>query len=79
MIYSDLQGWIHSLKRAGGGPRLLLLGGVAAVVAYLVSGMVTVSFQSNPMAWAYQWAVGSALIGLAVWAVAKIIGYPPPQ
>jgi hypothetical protein len=77
MIYSDLRSWIHSLKRAGSGPRLLLLGGVAAVVAYLVSGMVTVSFQSNPMAWAYQWAVGSVLIGLAVWAVAKIIGYPP--
>ena len=77
MICSDLRSWIHSLRRAGGGPRLLLLGGVAAVVAYLVSGMVTVSFQSNPMAWAYQWAVGLALIGLAVWAAAKIIGYPP--
>ena len=77
MLHSDLRSLIHSLKRGGGGPRLLLLGGVAAIVGYFVSGIVTVSFQSNPMAWAYQWAVVSTLIGLAVWVAAKIIGYPP--
>jgi hypothetical protein len=77
MLHSRLRALIRSLQRAGGGPRLLLLGGVAAIVAYFVSGMVTVSFQSNPVAWAYQWAVVLALIGLAVWAAAKLIGYPP--
>jgi len=76
MPHSGLRTLMDSLKR-GGGPRLLLLCGVAAVVAYFVSGMVTVSFQSNPVAWAYQWAVVLVLIGLAVWAAAKIIGYPP--
>jgi hypothetical protein len=77
MPRSDLRTLIHSLKRPGGGPRLLLLGGVAAAAGYFMSGMVTVSFESNPTAWAYQWAVVLALIGLAVWAAAKIIGYPP--
>jgi len=76
MPHSGLRTLMHSLKR-GGGLRLLLLCGVAAVVAYFVSGMVTVSFQSNPVAWAYQWAVVLVLIGLAVWGAAKIIGYPP--
>ncbi len=76
MPHSDLRTLMHSLKR-GGGPRLLFLSGVAAVAAYFASGMVTVSFRSNPVAWAYQWAVVLVLIGLAVWAAAKIIGYPP--
>lgn len=76
MPHSDLRTLMHSLKR-GAGPRLLLLGGVAAVAAYFASGMVTVSLHSNPVAWAYQWAVVLVLICLAVWAAAKIIGYPP--
>jgi hypothetical protein len=77
MPHFGLRTLIHSLKRPGGGPRLLLLGGVAAAAGFFLSGMVTVSFQSNPTAWAYQWAVVLVLIGLAVWVVAKIIGYPP--
>jgi len=67
----------EALKRAGVGPKLLILLGVAVAVGYFLSGMVTVSFQSNAVAWAYQWAVVLALIGLAVWAAAKFIGYPP--
>jgi len=73
----DPRASIENLKRAGGGLKLLVLVGVATGVGYSLSGMVTVSFQSNPAAWAYQWAVLIALIGLAVWAAAKFIGYPP--
>jgi hypothetical protein len=73
----DLRASLEDLKRGGVGLKLLILVGVAAAVGYFLSGMVTVSFQSNAAAWAYQWAVVLALIGLAVWAAAKFIGYPP--
>ncbi len=76
---SDFRAKIEQLKRPGAFPKLLLLGGVAIGVGYFLSGMVTVSPLSNPAAWAYQSAIVLILIGLAVWAAAKIIGYPPPS
>jgi len=76
MRKSGTRAGIQDLKRAGAGLKLLILAGVAAAVGYFLSGMVTVSFQSNAMAWAYQWAVVLALTGLAVWAAAKFLGYP---
>lgn len=77
MLHPDFRTRLEQVKRARSGLKLLLLGGVAAVAGFSLSGMVTVSVQSNPAAWAYQWAVVLTLIGLAVWAAAKIIGYPP--
>ncbi len=74
----DFRAKIEPFKRPGAAPKLLLLGGVAAVAGIFLSGMVTVSRQTHPAAWAYQWAIVLILVGLAVWAVAKIIGFPPP-
>ena len=79
MLPSDFRARIERLKRPGAGSKLFFLASVAAVAGFLLSGMVTVSSHSNPTAWAYQWAVVLVLIGLAVWAAAKIIGYPPPS
>ena len=78
ILHSHLRTPIRSLRRPGVGLKLLLLAGVAAVSGYFLSGMVTVSPHSNPAAWAYQWAIVLILTGLAVWAAARIIGYPPP-
>ncbi|BDV36864.1 hypothetical protein [Methylocystis bryophila] len=77
MRHPGFRARIEQVKRARSGLKLLLLGGVAAVAGFSLSGMVTVPVRSNPAAWAYQWAVVLVLIGLAVWVAAKIIGYPP--
>ena len=74
MVGFDLREKIEDLKRAGAARKALVLGGVAAVVGYSLSGMVTVSFRSNPAAWAYQWAVVVVLVGLAVVAAARFLG-----
>ncbi len=74
----DLRARIDVLKRAVARLKLLILGVVAAAAGFRLSRMVNVSFESNPVAWSYQWAVVLSLIGLAVWATAKLIGYPPP-
>jgi hypothetical protein len=79
MLPPDFRARIEPLKRPGAAPKLLLLGGVAVVAGFFLSGIVTVSSQTNPAAWAYQWAIVLILVGLAVWAAAKMIGYPPPS
>jgi hypothetical protein len=79
MPHPDFRAKFEQLKRPQARPKLLLLGGVAIASGFILSGMVTVSPESNPAAWAYQWAIVLILIGLAVWAAAKIIGYLPPS
>ena len=64
---------IDGLKRAGTLRKALVLAAVAGAVGYFLSGMVTASFQSNPAAWAYQWAVVVVLVGLAVGAAAGFL------
>ncbi len=74
MVGLDLREMIEGLKRAGAARKALVLSAVAVAVGYSLSGMATVSFQSNPAAWAYQWAVVVVLVGLAVAAAARLLG-----
>jgi hypothetical protein len=73
MIGFDFREKIESLKRARTVRKALILSAVAGAVGYSLSGMVTVSFQSNPAAWAYQWAVVVVLVSLAVAAAARFL------
>ncbi|MFY9658756.1 MAG: hypothetical protein WAK01_19605 [Methylocystis sp.] len=73
MVGFDLREKIEDLKRAGIARKAFVLAGVAAAVGFSLSGMVTVSYQSNPAAWAYQWAVVLVLVGLAVAAAARFL------
>jgi protein-S-isoprenylcysteine O-methyltransferase Ste14 len=74
MIGFNFREKIEGLKRAGRARKALILAGVAVAVGYSLSGMVTVAYQSNPAAWAYQWAVVVVLVGLAVAAAARFLG-----
>ncbi len=76
MVGFDIRARIEALKRAGTARKAAVLAAVAAAVGYSLSGMVTVSFQSHPAAWAYQCTVVVVLVGLAVGAAAKFLDAP---
>ena len=50
-----------------------IVGGVSVVAALLLSTIINVSFEENPLAWCYQAAVVAGLVGLAAWATAEFL------
>ena len=56
-----------------------IIGGVSAVAAYFLSGIVNVSFEDSPVAWSYQVAVVVGLVGVIAWATAKVLRYLAPN